>query len=200
MSVTSVISQLNRLAPAQGMWGKHLLMPAGSSIAGIVSSGIWDGAQQLTAELDVEQQETTEAQNPLDVKGGDKSREFTINVQVTTLGTGQNPIVVYNSWHRDLGKSYYFFNGALPIDTSQYILQTVELHFTYLDTAADGTPLRADISLTFVEDAILAVISKEEKEEKKDPSKATKKKSPKAQEKIDAAKILRETKKSYGLD
>lgn len=199
MSITSVISQLNRLSPAQGMWGTHLLMPAGSTIAGIVSSGIWDGAQTLTAELDVEQQETTEAQNPLDVKGGDKPREFTINVQVSTLGTGQNPIVVYNSWHRDLGKSYYFFNGALPIDTSQYILQAVELHFTYLDTAADGSPLRADISLTFVEDTILAIASKEEKE----PSKNTKKKSPKAQEKgekIDAAKILRETKKSYGID
>lgn len=193
----TITQKLNRLAPGQAMWGEHILMPAGSSL-GIVSSGIWDGHLPYAAELDVEQQETTEAQNPLDVKGGDKPREFMINIQVSTLATGQNPVVVYNAWERDCGKSYYFFVGAVPIDTSQYILREVSLHISYADTAADGTPLRAEISLSFMEDSILAIVSKNEKE----PSKKTKKKSPKAQksaEKIDAAKILRETQKSYGI-
>ena len=172
----SLTSQLNRFAPAQAMWGTHLLMPAGSKL-GVVSSGIWNSRINYTAELDVEQQETTEAQNPLDVKGGDKPREFTIDTEVSTLGTGQSPVAVYNSWHRDLGKSHYFFVGLAPIDMSQYILKTIEYSHTYWDTSAYGTPIRADIRLTFVEDTVLSIISKEEKE----PSDATKKKSPKSQ-------------------
>lgn len=172
----NLTAQLNRLSPAQAMWGPHLLMPAGATL-GVVSSGIWNGILPFSAELDVEQQETTEAQNPLDVKGGDKPREFSIDIQVSTLATGQSPVTVYNAWQRDQGKSYYFFVGALPIDDSQYILREIEYSHTYFDTAADGSPIRADMRLTFVEDTILSIVSKEEKE----PSDAAKKKSPKAQ-------------------
>lgn len=201
MNLPNVTNLLNGFSAAQAMWGAHLLRPAGGKL-GVMSSGIWDGYLRLTSELDVEPLAVTEAQCPLDVKGGDKPLEFAIQLQVSKLGTGSEPLVVAQAWQRSLGRSYLFFVGALPISTSQFILKSVEMFFFYEDTAADGSPLRCDLVLEFVEDVVLAVASKKQKEEKpaKGASKAAKKASPKAQSAgFDAAKLLRETQKSYGL-
>lgn len=201
MSLFNVTNLLNGFALSQAMWGAHLLMPAGSKL-GVLSSGIWDGYLRLTSELDAEQIETTEAQNPLDVKGGDKPKEFSIQLQVSKLGTGSDPLVVAQAWQRSLGQSHLFFVGALPISSSQFILKHVDMFFAYEDTAADGSPLRCDIGLEFVEDVVLAVASRTQKEEKpsEGASSAAKKASPKAQgESFDASKLLSETQKSYGL-
>lgn len=182
MSLLNITNLINGLSLSQAMWGPHVLMPAGGKL-GVVSSGIWDGYLRLTSELDAEQLETTEAQNTLDVKGGDKPLEFAIQVQVSKLGTGSEPLVVAQAWQRSLGKSYLFFVGALPISTSQFILKNVEMFFAYEDTAADGSPLRCDIVLEFSEDVVLAVANQRQKDEKPadGASKAAKKASPKAQ-------------------
>lgn len=195
--MSSITGLVNKYAFSQAMWGGHLLMPASSSRLGVVSSGIWDGVLRITSELDVVPLESTEAQNPLDVKGGDRPMEFSILVEVSKLGTGSDPIVVQKAWQRDLGKSYLFFVGALPISTSQFILTNVDFFFGYLDTATDGSPLRCDIALTFSEDTVLTIASKLQ-QTSDGISKAAKKASPNAQS-FDAEKLLRETRKSYGL-
>lgn len=181
-----------------GAWGKHLLMPACARLDSI-ASGIWDGKLNITRELDIEEQSTTEAQNPLDEKGGDKPREFSITVMVFRNATGSSPLTVYHSWWKDLGKCNYFFQGIQPIDTSQYILKHIAIDCGVQDFDANGEMYRADITLDFVEDIILKIVSQKLKEEKsrKGKSKAKKKVE---HDKIDAAKILRETKKSYGIE
>lgn len=180
MNITAIA---NQFSVSQAMWGPHLLVPAGKTLAGHAASGIWDGALRLTSELEVEQLATTEAQNPLDVKGGDKPLEFTIGLQVSKLGSGADPVNVAKSWQRSLGKSYLFFVGALPISTSQFILRNVHFSFGYEDTATDGSPLRCDIVLDFTEDTVLATAAKEQREESpsEGASKPAKKSSPKAQ-------------------
>lgn len=201
MSLLNVTNMINGFSLSQAMWGPHLLMPAGGKLS-ILSSGIWDGYLLTSSEMDVEQLESTEAQNPLDVKGGDKPIEFAIQVEVSKLGTGSDPIVVSKQWKRSLGKSYLFFVGLLPLSTSQFILKSVELYFGYDDTASDGSPLRCTLALEFAEDTVLAVAQKKQEEEKSSDgaSSAAKKASPKAQGSgIDAEKLLRETPKSYGL-
>lgn len=194
--ITALVASLT-----QALWGDHILSPAGSIVSGF-SSGIWDGNLRLSSELEVEQLESTEAQNPLDVKGGDKAQEFQIALQVSRLGTGANPVSVAKEWQKSLGKSNLFFVGGKPISTSQFILKQVDFGFSFEDTAVDGSPLRCDITLTFTEDTVLAVASKKQKDEKpsEGASSAAKKASPKAQSgSFNAAKLLNETQKSYGL-
>lgn len=169
----TILSAINSISPAQAMWGLHLLMPPGKY--DIASSGIWDGIITHTSELDIEQQDTTEAQNPLDVKGGDKQKSFSINVQVNKLATGQDPLSVYASWVRDIGKSYPFFIGAVPIDASVYRLQSVNLSFQNADIAPNGAAFRVDIALDFEENTILRVASKGV-EENENEDRSTKKK------------------------
>lgn len=155
----AVISKINKLSPANAMWGDMALMPPGKAY-GTASAGIWDGVFNYTAELDAEQQETTEAQNPLDVKGGDKQKGFSISVEVNKYATGQNPLAVYSRWIKALGKSSRFFIGTAPIDGSRYILKRVEIDFTNDDIAATGEPFRVFLSLEFIEDTILRISSK----------------------------------------
>lgn len=191
----------NSLSFSQAMWGDLVIMPAGG-LRGVKSAGILDGYLRLSSELDAEPIETTEAQNPLDVKGGDKPVEFTIQLEVSKLGTGSDPFSVVKQWQQEQGKSYLFFVGSKPLSTSQFILKSVEMFFTYEDTAADGSPLRCTLTLEFAEDTVLAVAQKEHKKEKPadGASKAAKKASPKAQRaSFDAEKLLRETQKTYGL-
>lgn len=179
MSLTGII---NRLAPAQAMWGLHLIMPAGSTLD-CVSSGVWDGELTLSDELDAERLEATEAEAPIHIFAPDKARDFSITLQISQLATGQPPITVIHQWMQDLGKSYYFLLGAIPLSTSQYILKTVEFSFSYTDTAADGSPLRATVTLSFAEDTVLAAAQKKQQEEEPEdgPKKKQKAKSPKAQ-------------------
>ena len=176
MNLTVTVPSI--LAPAlpTALWGLHYLAPAGH-IADILSSGIWDGKFNHTRELDAEQIETTEAQNPLDVKGGDKPREFSITVEVNKRATGQSPLTVYHAWHNDLGKSNYFLVGVQPLDSSQYILKSLRLHMERDDFDAHGTAWHATLTLGFVENAVLAIVTKKLKEEKdrKGASKAAKK-------------------------
>lgn len=179
MSLTGIV---NQLAPSQAMWGLHLIMPAGSSVDA-VSSGIWDGKLTLSDELDAEQLDATEAEAPIHIFAPDKPRDFSITLQISQLATGQPPLVVIHQWMQDLGKSYYFLLGAVPLSTSQYILKSVEFSFSYADTSADGSPLRADVTLSFVEDTVLAAATEKQQEENPSDgaSNAQKAKSPKAQ-------------------
>lgn len=187
MTLTSILNTANSAAFAQCLWGLHLMCVPGSTLD-IVGSGTWDGRLQYSTELDVEQELTTEAQNPLDVKGGDKPREFEIRVIAETLATGQDPLGVYKSWMRDLGKANYFFLGAMPLDRSMYILRKVEYRMVNADIAADGTPRRAEITLTFAEDTVLKVANKDVKadDDKKSAKKVGKTKAGKA---VDASAV-----------
>lgn len=142
-----------------GFWGAHVLISPGHAAAQ-ASAGVWDRTIVRHDELEAGQLESTEAQNPLDLKGGDKPREFSISVQVNAIANKQNPLAVYKAWQRDLGKSNLFFIGDIPYHTSRYILQRVEFAFANRDIHAMGTPFRGDINLTFTEDTMLEVPSK----------------------------------------
>lgn len=151
-------SQLNKHSPATATWGEMLLLPPGKPY-GKSSAGIWNGEINYSNELDAEQQETTEAQNPLDVKGGDKQKSFTISVEVNSYATGQNPLAVYNRWIQAIGKSARFYIGRAPIDGSRYILKRVDIDFSNEDIAASGAPFRVFLSLEFVEYTLLRISS-----------------------------------------
>ncbi len=180
MNPSTIAAALNKRSLATAMWRAHLLLPAGGKIAPM-GSGTWDGTLTYTSELDIEQEETTEAQNPLDKKGGDVAKEFSIRVDVNKIADGSTPLVVYKGWQCDLGKKGYFFIGNIPIDSSMYILKQVEISFNNKDIAADGSPYRADIMLTFVEDVVQKKVDAEIKEKaaegdtKKTASKSAKK-------------------------
>lgn len=163
MNLNSIAAALNARSQATAMWRTHLLLPAGGKIAP-AGSGIWKGTLTYTSELNIEQEETTEGQNPLDNKGGDIPKEFFIQVEVNKIADGTNPLATYKKWQDSLGKKGYFFIGNTPIDTSMYILRQVEISFSNKDIAADGSPYRADIMLTFNEDVVQKKVDAEIKE------------------------------------
>lgn len=140
-------------APTQAMWGSHLFMLPGTKSKN--SSGTWDGQFSYKAECDVQQQETTEAQNPINNTGEDKQKSFSIRIVVNKLADGLDPLVVHKSLCASQGKKSYFYIGSKPIDSSYYFLKGVELHYSNIDIAPDGTPYRADITLSFIEDVIM---------------------------------------------
>lgn len=143
----------NSGAPTQAMWGSHLFMLPGNKRKD--SSGSWDGQFSYKAECDVQQQETTEAQNPINNTGEDKQKSFSIRIVVNKLADGLDPLAVHKSLCASEGKKSHFYLGSKPIDSSYYFLQDVELHYSNIDIAPDGTPYRADITLSFVEDVIM---------------------------------------------
>ncbi len=151
-------------AAAQAMWGSHLFALPGNNSRN--SSGAWDGQFSYKSELDVEQQETTEAQNPINSTGEDKQKSFSIRVEVNRLAGGLDPLAVHKSLCSSMGKKSRFYIGSTPIDKSTYFLKDVELHYSNGDIAPDGTPFRADITLSFVED----VIMRKEQEKSKEPT------------------------------
>mgnify|MGYP003297936748 CR=1 FL=1 len=158
MNISSIILAIAKAltgnrSTTQAMWRKHLLMPAGGK-KNPSGSGIWDGSINYAAELDIEQEETTEGQNPLDQKGGDKAKEFSISVQVNKIADGTDPLKTYKKWQDSLGKKGYFYIGKKPIDKSMYMLKQVDFSCSNTDFAADGMPYRADITLTFTEDVV----------------------------------------------
>lgn len=180
MNLNNLAAAFNTRSHATAMWRTHLLFPAGGKIAPM-GSGIWDGSLNYSSELDIEQEETTEGQNPLDKKGGELAKEFSIRVQVNKIADGTSPLATYKKWQDSLGKKGYFFIGGAPIDNSMYILKRVEISFSNVDIAADGSPYRADIMLSFVEDVVQKKVDAEIKEQaaagdtKKTVSKAAKK-------------------------
>lgn len=186
--MTNRLSSLSSLCPYTAMWGTHLLLPPGR--ANIASAGIWDGVLNYTSELEAEQQETAEAQNPLETKGGDKQKEFTISVQVNKYATGQNPVDVHQSWMRSLGKTNYFFVGAMPLSRSRFMLTGVEFHFTNRDIAADGSVYRADIFLSFAEDILLRVPCETVQEDTEGKASAVKVGAKKAAKKAEASSVF----------
>lgn len=197
--MTNLLSSLNSLCPYTAMWGAYLLLPPGR--ANIASAGIWDGMLNYASELEIAQQETAEAQNPLESKGGDRQKQFSLSVQVNKYATGQNPVDVHQAWMRSLGKTNYFFVGALPISPSRFMLTGVELHFTNRDIAADGSVYRADIYLTFAEDVLLRVPCNDAKADKSAVKVGAKKAAKKAEASsvFDAKGLLATTQKSYGV-
>lgn len=140
------------------MWGLHVFTRAGQPFPKI-SGGIWAGELNITRESDVQELTSTEAQNPLD-KRGDKPTSFAIIVTANRLA-GLNPVTVYKSWCRDLGKSHYFFIGLLPLSADLYILENVTFRFSGRDCDPSGAPIKGDITLTFTADTVLGRIGKD---------------------------------------
>lgn len=150
---------INSVSPHTAAWGPHLLTRAGAA-GSIVSSGLWDGALTYTRAANVEQEETTEGENPL-AKKGDRPTSFSVTVTANRLA-GLNPLLLYKTWEADLGKSRYFFIGLLPLSADLYILQNVSLRFRGRDCDADGAPIIATITLQFTADTVLGRIGKNE--------------------------------------
>lgn len=146
-------------APAQAMWGEHLFMLPGNNSRN--SSGAWDGQFSYKSELDLQQQETTEAQNPINSTGEDKQKSFSIRLEVNKLADGLDPLAVHKSLCASQGKKSRFFIGSKPIDTSYYFLQGVELRYSNIDISPDGSPYRAEITLSFTEDVVMRTEKKE---------------------------------------
>lgn len=155
----SALTKINSLSPAQAMWGVHLFMRPGQKID-ILSSGSWDGVITYKREIDAQQQTTTEAQNPINKSGEDRQKSFSINIEVNKLASGKDPLTVHKSLMKSLGKKSLFFIGALPIDSSYYFLKSVEVRYSNIDIAADGSVYRAFMVLEFVEDVIMRVEKK----------------------------------------
>lgn len=82
---------------------------------------------RLDSSLEVEQQESTEAQNPLDVKGGDQPQSFVVSTMSSIHAGGLPPITEYNSWVRDLGKSMPFILGNRIYGPVRSILMKVDI-------------------------------------------------------------------------
>lgn len=178
----AAIATVGTGAVAQAMWGSHLFALPGNNSKN--SSGSWDGQFSYKSELDVKQQETTEAQNPINNTGEDKQKSFSIRVVVNELAGGKDPLKVHKSLCESLGKKSRFYIGSKPIDTSYYFLKGVELHYANADIAPDGTPYRADITLSFVED----VIMRKEQKDSKEPSASSKGSGKKSASKVGASK------------
>lgn len=173
-------------APAQAMWGEHLFMLPGNNSRH--SSGSWDGQFSYKAECDMQQQETTEAQNPINNTGEDKQKSFSVRLTVNKLADGLDPLEVHKSLCASQGKKSRFFIGAEPIDKSYYFLKGVELRFSNIDIAQDGKPYRAEITLSFVEDVIMRT-------EKKENSVYTTESGSKSASKVGASKSAKESAK-----
>ncbi len=166
-----ISSLINRAKFISGFWGTHVFIAPGTT-GDSLGAGIWDRTFQFHSELNIEQSESTEAQNPLMQRGGDRPKEFSISVQVLKQATGQAPLSVYKSWMKSLGKKHPFFIGMLPINSSRYILRGVELHFVNQDIHPSGEPYHATITLHFSEDTLLEVPNQDvEEEETKDGKK-----------------------------
>ena len=155
-----------------------------------LSSGIWDGKLNYKAEIDATQQDTTEAQNPINNTKEDKQKTFSIRVEVNKLATGQNPLEVHKALSESLGQKAYFFIGGSPIDKSYYFLKSVELRYSNIDISRNGSPYRAEIMLEFVEDVVMRVEQEKAKETTtKDGKKTASKVSPSKAAKKAEAKI-----------
>lgn len=172
-----------------GFWGTHVFRLDGNRLP------ILDGLRQ-SSELDVRQQETTESQNPLDVKGGDRPAGIRIRTKAEILGGGKDPMSEYNSWVRDLGKSFPLIVGVMPFGPERLILKSVSMEETEWGSA--GNIREAALSLDFVEDAPVCTAAKDIKEEKSKngPSKGEKK-AKKGEYKFDVTKAdLEEARKN----
>lgn len=193
--LATLARSVNSVSPHSAMWGLHLLTRAGSPV-GKLSAGLWDGRFNFTRSSDAIAHETTEGQNPLEQRG-DETTEFSITVTAHALA-GLNPIAVYKSWCRDLGKSYYFFLGLLPVSRHLFILQNVNFRFRGRDCDKDGAPMIGEITLTFADDTVLGRVGKTVKDEDAKKGKSGIKKAAKtALNKADSASIWAQVEKTY---
>lgn len=149
-----------------GFWGSHVF-DAGRLAFRPLTDGV-----SLNSQLDVEQKETTEAQNPLDVKGGDKPQGFSVPIMTTPLAGGLAPEKEYNSWVRDLGQSNPFILGNMVFGPPRSILKNVSL--SDIVFGPKGNMIAGKITLDFVEDEPLSATGKDVKDDRKGPSKAEK--------------------------
>lgn len=148
----SIIGTVNKLAPCTAFWGVYTLSTPGGLLSPI-GAGLWnDRTIQMRSRLDVRQLTTTEAQNPLDVRGGDLPHDFSLTIEPNKVAGGLSPLTVFKAWQQALGKSNLFFMGVLPISSSMYILQDVRLRLSNSDFESTGEPWHARIELHFVED------------------------------------------------
>lgn len=150
-----------------GFWGTHVF-----EVSERTNSPLLDG-MRLDSSLEVEQQESTEAQNPLDVKGGDQPQSFVVSTMSSIHAGGLPPITEYNSWVRDLGKSMPFILGNRIYGPVRSILMKVDI--TNCVFGPTGEMMSCDLSLEFMEDKPLSVVGKDIKERRKGPSKGEKK-------------------------
>lgn len=128
----------------QAFWGHHVLLATARCIQPIM-----DGLN-LKSELDVSQEMSTEAQNPLDVKGGDKQKSFQIRTLAAIHAGTIDPMIWYNQFVRDLGKSMPFILGIMPMGALRMVLQKVTMEDVMFGSA--GNIISAYITLDFVED------------------------------------------------
>lgn len=128
----------------QAFWGIHAFFAHEKHIRSIT-----DGLN-LLSELDVFQGETTEAQNPLDVRGGDRPKNFEIMTRSALAAGTLDPLTEYNQLVRDLGKSMPFIVGYMPWGGWRVILEHVEMENGIW--GPKGNIIAADLILYFTED------------------------------------------------
>lgn len=147
----------------QAFWGYHIFTTSERHIRSIVNG------LQLSSELNVEQQSATEAQNPLNIKGGNKQRSFQIK---TVSASGGDPLLEYNQLVRDCGMSLPFIVGYMPFGGLRVILQKVSM--SDVEFGPSGI-LSAALTMDFIEDMQATVRAKEVKKDNKGIAPAEKK-------------------------
>lgn len=150
----------------QAFWGTHLLRVTEKQLQPII-----DGLG-LASELDYDELQTTEAQNPLNVRGGDRQKSFPVTFAVSRHTGGFDPVFEYQAWVRDLGKSMPFIVQYRPFGPKRLVLENVGMHD--VDFGAGGEMIYAQISAVFTEDMPATTLAKEVTEATKNLSKGEK--------------------------
>lgn len=150
----------------QAMWGTHLIRTSDKHIQPIVDS------LSLSSELNVEELESTEAQNPLNVKGGDASKSFSVVFDVSIHAGCLDPLLEYHSWVRDLGKSLPFIVQYRPFGPRRMVLERITMHDVTF--GPKGNIIHAQMTADFAEDMPATAKAKEVTEDTRNISKAEK--------------------------
>lgn len=140
------------ISSLQAIWGVHVFRVSENSILPL-SDGI-----HFASELDYDELNTTEAQNPLNIKGGDRQKHFSLLSPCSVHLGNLNPLIEYNQWQRDLGKSLPFLLGGLPFGAWRMILVNVRMENTQW---VEGNIISADLILDFQEDMPATVQAKD---------------------------------------
>lgn len=154
------------IGDVQALWGTHLIRTTDKHIQPII-----DGLS-LSSELNVEELESTEAQNPLNVRGGDAQKLLSVTFAVSIHAGCLDPLFEYHSWVRDLGKSLPFIVQYRPFGPKRLVLERVSMSDALFGPG--GKIIYALITADFTEDMPATTKAKEVTEETKDISKAEK--------------------------
>lgn len=150
----------------QAMWGTHLIRTADKHIQPLV-----DGLH-LSSELNIEELESTEAQNPLNMKGGDVPKAFSVMFAVSLHAGCPDPLLEYHSWVRDLGKSLPFIVQYRPFGARRMVLERITMHDVTF--GPKGNIIHTKMTVDFTEDMPATAKAKEVTEDTRNISKAEK--------------------------